>query len=81
MNIESAIRWKKTWENRGYTVTRRGNVLYLKDGSQDAVDSQHREKREYMNIESAIRWKKTWENRGYTVTRRGNVLYLKKVGM
>ena len=81
MNIESAIRWKKTWENKGYTVTRRGNVLYLKDGSQDAVDSQHREKREYMNIESAIRWKKTWENKGYTVTRRGNVLYLKKVGM
>ncbi len=27
---ESASRQKKQWEAKGYTVTRRGNVLYLK---------------------------------------------------
>ncbi len=47
--------------------------------NQNAVDSQRREKREYMSVESAIRYKKTWENKGYKVTRRGNILYLKKV--
>ena len=29
---ESAIRQKKPWEKKGYKVTRRGNVLYLKKG-------------------------------------------------
>ena len=29
-SVESAIRYKKTWENKGYKVTRRGNILYLK---------------------------------------------------
>ena len=77
-SVESAIRYKETWENKGYKVTRRGNILYLKHGHQDAADSQRREKREYMSVESAIRWKRTWEAKGYTVTRRGNVLYLKK---
>jgi hypothetical protein len=27
---ESASRQKKQWEAKGYTVTRRGNVLYLR---------------------------------------------------
>ena len=80
-SVESAIRYKKTWENKGYKVTRRGSILYLKHGHQDAADSQRREKREYASVESAIRYKKTWENKGYKVTRRGNILYLKKVRM
>jgi len=29
---ESAIRQKTQWEKKGYKVTRRGNVLYLKKG-------------------------------------------------
>ena len=29
-SIESAVKQKKYWETRGYTVTRRSNVLYLK---------------------------------------------------
>jgi hypothetical protein len=28
--VESAMRQKKAWEAKGYKVTRRGNVLYLK---------------------------------------------------
>ena len=80
-SVESAIRYKKTWENKGYKVTRRGNILYLKHGHQDAADSQRREKRKYTSIDSAIRYKKTWENKGYKVTRRGNILYLKKARM
>ena len=29
---ESAARQKTQWEKKGYKVTRRGNVLYLKKG-------------------------------------------------
>jgi len=28
--VENAMRQKKAWEAKGYKVTRRGNVLYLK---------------------------------------------------
>lgn len=28
--VETAIRQKKQWEQKGYKVTRRANVLYLK---------------------------------------------------
>ena len=38
---ESAIRQKKQWEAKGYTVTRRGNVLYLKKEGEQAT--QHEE--------------------------------------
>ena len=30
--VEMAIRQKKQWAAKGYTVTRRGPVLYLKKG-------------------------------------------------
>jgi hypothetical protein len=30
--VDSAIRQKAQWEKKGYKVTRRGNVLYLKKG-------------------------------------------------
>ena len=34
---ESAVRQKKQWEAKGYKVTRRGNVLYLKKEPESEV--------------------------------------------
>ncbi len=31
---ESAAKQKAQWEKKGYKVTRKGNILYLKKGSQ-----------------------------------------------